>query len=62
MNTSNLAKRLEEFATSAPEARTAARMLLVAANDTVRRAPRRLTLTLRRMLNRDGGLRQFRVY
>jgi hypothetical protein len=66
MNTSNLAVRLEEFEAIENAARVTARefpqMCAIAANDAVRRAPRRLTLTTRRLQIRDSGLRQFRVY
>jgi hypothetical protein len=66
MNTSSLAVRLEEFEANEDAARATARerpqMCAVAANDTVRSPPRRLTLTMRRMRMRDSGLRQFRVY
>jgi hypothetical protein len=65
MNTSNLAMRLEEFEREQPSAtdlRQAPQLKIVAAPDAGRIRPRRLTLTARRILSRDPGLRQFRVY
>jgi hypothetical protein len=67
MNTSNLALRLDEFeaenpppAGSRPNPQT--QMSIVATHSVERRAPRRLTLTTRRMRMRETGLRQFRVF
>ncbi len=64
MRNSNLAERLELFlaienATVLAESK-APRAVAVAA--TVHGMPRRISLTTRRILLRDPGLRQFRVY
>ena len=66
MNTSNLALRLDEFeaenqprAESRPIPQTQMLAPVPAAQP---RAPRRMTLTLRRIQLRDPGLRQFRVF
>jgi len=65
MNTSNLAKRIDEFATLENEARAPAReapRMFVVATFHTGRARRRLTLQTRRIQIRDSGLRPFRVY
>lgn len=65
MNTSNLARRLDEFAAIETEAREEARQSpprFVVTETAARRARRRLTLDTRRILIRDCGLRQFRVF
>ena len=65
MRTSNLAQRLEEFAATVsdvdPPAKETQRDLGAAANSE-RQAPRRLSLTTRRLQIRDPGLRHFRVF
>jgi hypothetical protein len=65
MNTSTLALRLDEFARENPslaDLRQAPLLKIVAASVADHAKPRRLTLTSRRILARDAGLRQFRVY
>jgi hypothetical protein len=65
MKTSNLALRIEEFeAQNDPraESRPAPQMSIVTTESERRRAPRRLSLTSRRIQLRDPGLRQFRVF
>jgi hypothetical protein len=65
MNTSNLALRLEEFERENPapaDLRQAPQLKIVAAPGAVRARPRRLSLTARRILSLDQGLRPFRVY
>jgi hypothetical protein len=65
MKTSNLALRIEEFeAQNDPraESRPAPQMSIVTPACEQRRAPRRLSLTSRRIQLRDPGLRQFRVF
>jgi hypothetical protein len=67
MNTSNLALRLDEFeAENPPRAASrpslATQMAIVESQPVERRAPRRLSLTTRRIQLRDPGLRQFRVF
>ena len=65
MNTSNLAFRLEEFERETSflaDPRQSPRLTIVPAAGADRMKPRRLTLTTRRILAREPGLRQFRVY
>ncbi|HEU5133998.1 MAG TPA: hypothetical protein VFU13_02540 [Steroidobacteraceae bacterium] len=65
MKNSNLAARLEEFATvinliEAAESRVPPVLAVVPQRP--RRTPPRLSLTTRRILIRDQGLRPFRVF
>jgi hypothetical protein len=65
MNISNLALRLEEFereTSSTGDLRQAPQLKIVPASGAGSMKPRRLSLTTRRFLTRDPGLRQFRVY
>ena len=66
MKHSNLAERLEEFAASLsvidqPEPEANAPRILAGVASPARQAPRRLSLTARRIQIRDQGLRPFRV-
>ena len=66
MRNSNLAERLEEFAATVsvidqPEPDQRLPEILTGTTRTGRKLPRRLSLTARRTLSRDQGLRPFRV-
>jgi hypothetical protein len=66
MKYSNLAECLEEFAATLtvidqPEPEQGAPRIIIAVDRSEKPAPRRLSLTARRMLVRDQGLRPFRV-
>ncbi|HEU4778730.1 MAG TPA: hypothetical protein VFS58_02490 [Steroidobacteraceae bacterium] len=66
MRNSNLAERLEEFAAALnvidqPEPETSALQICAEVAITERKAPRRRSLTARRIQIRDQGLRPFRV-
>ena len=64
MRNSNLAERLELFvaATDSTMVAKSRAPYAVAVADPVRRTPRRLSLTTRRIQSRDPELRQFRVF
>lgn len=66
MRTSNLAECLEEFAVTLsvidqPEPEAPPRILAGVARP-ARQAPRRLSVTARRIQTRDQGLHQFKVF
>ena len=66
MNYSNLAMRLEEFAAivsviDQPEPEQDPPRIVTAVSRIERPAPRRLSLTARRIQNNDHGLRPFRI-
>jgi hypothetical protein len=67
MKNSNLAERLEEFAAivnviDQPEPEQEAPRILAAVTRAEKPAPRRLSLTARRIQISDQGLRPFRVF